>query len=305
MLKSREYRGESDYQGVRELLIESYAITGRMHNWGIDCWDWFRYNGKVLQEIANQRCWESDIQLWETERGMLVGVVIYDEGDIFIQVHPQYRHIEGEMLAWAEEHHHASRPKDVEQRPLSTYVYDYDTKRQALLKSSSYELLGQDSYMRRRSLDQSIPEFSLPGGYKLRSLDGLDLEDLEKRAALANNAFDITKHTAQTIQMLQKAPTYLPELDLVVVAANGIFAAYCVIWFDKVNQIGMFGPVGTHRDHRKRGLGKAMMSDGLARLTSLNAKMAYVDCDLDNAANRLYASVGFCEYDRIYHWQKE
>ena len=36
MIRSREYRGEADYQRVRELLMESYAITGTLHNWGID-----------------------------------------------------------------------------------------------------------------------------------------------------------------------------------------------------------------------------------------------------------------------------
>lgn len=105
--------------------------------------------------------------------------------------------------------------------------------------------------------------------------------------------------------MLQKAPTYRPELDLVVVEPGGMFVAYGVIWYDEANRIGMFGPVGTHPAHWRRGLGKAIMREGLMRLEALQARMAYVDCDLDAAANRLYESAGFTEYDRVVHWQKQ
>lgn len=305
MIQSGEYRGEADYQRVRELLIESYAITGTMHNWGVDCWDWFRYNGRVFEEIANSRSWEREVRLWETDEGKLVGVVIPDGGDVSLQVHPQYRRIEEDMLGWAERHHQAGRPRGADKWPLSVYVYEYDRERQALLKGRHYRNLGHDSYMRRRSLDESIPEFGLPPRYSIRNLAGANQEDVEKRAAVANSAFGITKHTAQTIQMLQNAPTYRPELDLVVVGPDGTFVAYCVIWFDEANRIGMFGPVGTHRAHRRRRLGKAMMAEGLKRLGALKATRAYVDCDLDKAANRLYESVGFTDYDRVYHWQKE
>ena len=305
MIQSGEYRGEGDYQRVRELLIESYALTGTMHNWGVDCWDWFRYNGRIFEEIANSRSWEREVRLWETDEGKLVGVVIADEGDVSLQVHPQYRHIEEDMLGWAERHHQAGRPRGVDRWPLSVYVYEYDRERQAFLKGRRYRNLGHDSYMRSRSLDESIPGFGLPPGYSIRNLAGADREDVGKRAAVANNAFGITKHTAETIQMLQNAPTYRPELDLVVVGPDGMFVAYCVIWFDEANRIGMFGPVGTHPAYRRRRLGQALMSEGLKRLGALKAKTAYVDCDLDQAANRLYESVGFTDYDRVYHWQKE
>jgi hypothetical protein len=47
------------------------------------------------------------------------------------------------------------------------------------------------------------------------------------------------------------------------------------------------------------------MIAGLKLLEKQRAKKAYVDCDLDEAANRLYESVGFVEYDQVYCWQKE
>jgi ribosomal protein S18 acetylase RimI-like enzyme len=301
----REYRGEEDYQRVRDLLIESYAITGRMHNWGVDCWDWFRFNGHVFEELDNSRRWERDLGLWETASGKLVGVAIVDGGELDLQIHPDHRHLEADMLAWSKRHHLASRPGGKERWPLSIYVYDYDLERQVLLEGIGFENSGHDGYMRRRPVRTSLPVFRLPQEYSIRSIDPGDRQDLDRRAAIANSAFDVAKHTDETIEALQNAPTYRPELDLVVVGPDGLFAAYCIVWFDAANRIGMIGPVGVDPAHRRRGLARAMMSEALRQLQALQAGTAYVDCDLDIAANRLYQSVGFTDYDRVFHWRKE
>ena len=212
------------------------------------------------------------------------------------------------MLGWAERHHQAGRPGKPggpASRPLSVQVFDYDEERQALLVKRGYGNQGHDSTMRRRSMDIPIPKSGLPTEYSIRDLALCSQDDLKKRAAVANSAFDITMHTAETIRTLQKAPTYRPELDLVVVGPDGAFVAYCVVWYDKTNRIGMFGPVGTDRAYWRRGLGKALMSEGLMRLAALKARMAYVHCDLDAAPNRLYESAGFTDHYRLYRWQKE
>ena len=289
---------------MRKLLIESYALSGKMHNWGIDVLDWFRYNGNVFQEIAGSRSWEKGVRLWETDAGQLAGAVILDAGEASLQIHPHHRHIEAEMLDWAERRHQATRPGEADPWPLSLFVYEYDRERQALLKGQGYENLGHDSYMRWRAHDAPIPQASLPQGYVIRSLNAEDQHDLAERAAAANSAYDITKHTAQTIQTLQKAPTYRPELDLVVVAPDGTFAAYCVVWFDAANRVCMLGPVGTRRAYWRRGLARAVVCEGLRQMAALKATLAHVDSDLDEGPNRLYESVGFTDFDRVYHWQK-
>ena len=304
MIRSRAYAGEADYQRVHDLLVESYALTGTTQNWTIDCWDWFRYNGHVFEEIDGSHRWQSDVRLWQTERRKLVGAAILDDRDLFLQVHPYFRRIEGEMLDWAERHDQEGCPGGVDNAPLSIYVFEHDQQRQALLRGRGYRNLGHESNIRARSLDPPLPTFGLPPGYFIRSLDGQDREDLAKRAAVANAAFGITKHRAETIQVLQRAPSYDPELDLVVVAPDASFAAYCVLWVDGANRIGMFGPVGTHPAHQRRGLGRAMMCEGLRRLQALRTRTAYVDCDAGGVADRLYQAVGFRQCDRLHHWQK-
>ncbi len=308
-ITSREYRGEEDFERVRELLIESYAITGRIHNWWLDRWEVFRFSARALDEIADAQSWEKDVRLWETDAGdsqapRLVGVVNpEDGGDFFLQIHPHYRHIEEEMLAWAEQHHQASRPQDAERWPLDTFLREHDEERAALLTRWGYENLGHDGYTRICSLDKPIPKAPLAPGYVVRNVRGQD--DLENRAAVANNAFGHNRHNAETIRVLQRAPTYRQDLDLVVVAPDGTFAAYCVVWFGEANRMGWYEPVGAHPAHRRRGLTKAMMCEGLRRLQALGATVAHVGCGTGEAANRLYESVGFTDFERDFHWRKE
>ncbi len=60
------------------------------------------------------------------------------------------------------------------------------------------------------------------------------------------------------------------------VAPNGEYAAFCTIWFDDVTRSAYFEPVGTAPQHQRRGLGKAVMCEGLRRLKRMGATLALV-----------------------------
>jgi mycothiol synthase len=302
-ITSREFHGEEDYQRVRELLMESYAITQRLHNWELARWDSFRFGAHWREEIEGTRHWEADVHLWETDAGQLVAVVNPEgRGDVFLQIHPRYRHLEGEMLDWAEAHHQALKPADADPWPLNLFVYQYDKERAALLARRGYRNQGPDSVSRSCSLDGEIPQVELPGGYAIRYPRGEDQGDLERQATVINRVFNANL-TRDAVHVLRQVPTHCE--DLVVVAPDGTFAAFCSIWFDEFNRTGAFEPVGTHPDHRRRGLAKAVMCEGLRRLKELGATVAFVGTGYDAPANRLYESVGFTEVDVVDRWQKE
>ncbi len=78
----------------------------------------------------------------------------------------------------------------------------------------------------------------------------------------------------------------------------------CTVWFDDVTRTGDFEPVGTAPAHQRRGLGKAVMCEGLRRLKRMGATLAFVG-SYTPPAHALYASVGFTEYDLLEPWVKE
>ena len=87
---------------------------------------------------------------------------------------------------------------------------------------------------------------------------------------------------------------YSGERDLFVRSPDGRGASACTIWFDPVNAVGLFEPVGTHPDFQRQGLGKAVMAEGLRRMQAAGMRRAAVGFDPNNvAALALYTSLGF------------
>ena len=88
---------------------------------------------------------------------------------------------------------------------------------------------------------------------------------------------------------------YRAGLDCVVVAADETFVSSCFVWFVERNRAEILEPMGTHPDHRQRGLGSAVCFEALAARRA-GATQAGVAARWDEAypsARGLYASIGF------------
>jgi ribosomal protein S18 acetylase RimI-like enzyme len=87
---------------------------------------------------------------------------------------------------------------------------------------------------------------------------------------------------------------YRRDLDIVAVAKDGEFVAFCTCWLDTENKTGLFEPVGCVPGYRRRGLSQTVFSEGLRRLKALGAESAVVGTNpLNVPAIRLYESCGF------------
>jgi ribosomal protein S18 acetylase RimI-like enzyme len=124
-------------------------------------------------------------------------------------------------------------------------------------------------------------------------------------ANVVGAAFDTPWNTAERCRIWLRAPTNRRDLNLVAVAPDAAFASLAIAWLDEANQIGMFEPVGTHPEHRRLGLARAVLCEGLRRLRALGASMAYVGCGTGEDVAGLYRSAGFTEFDEEHQWQKE
>jgi ribosomal protein S18 acetylase RimI-like enzyme len=100
---------------------------------------------------------------------------------------------------------------------------------------------------------------------------------------------------------------YRPDLDCVVEAPEGSFAAYALCWYDPENRVGELEPVGAHPAHRRQGFGAAVCRYALQRLQHAGAREAIVYAGGHEGAapaRRLYESVGFRRHTRAVELRK-
>jgi len=294
---SRLYSGEDDYARMRALLFTLCADSSSPLYCTVGDLDWWRYK---LDDPAM-----APVRLWSDDLGILIGFTwLNNRGEIDLIVHPRYRAIEDEMLAQAE-HEHGNRQAYAGQTLLTAWAYTHDDERHVVLRQRGYERTETNLCHRGRRLDDLIPGAVLPTGYNVRSVRGE--VDVEERVAVHRDAFAPSHMAVAKYRAIMQAPTYRSDLDLVVVETNGAFAAFCIVWFDAINKIGVFEPVGTHSAHRRLGLATALLHEGMRRLQMLGAHTAYLTSDGDPgavAATRLYEFVGFSVIDRNYAWTK-
>jgi ribosomal protein S18 acetylase RimI-like enzyme len=109
--------------------------------------------------------------------------------------------------------------------------------------------------------------------------------------------------TAERHARVRNSPTYRPELDFVVIAPDGEFAAFALVWLDEANRLGVFEPLGVAAAYQRRGLGRAIMAEGLRRLAEAGACAACVETGIGHdPARRLYEAAGFTLLDVNHAW---
>ncbi len=305
-LTLRKYQNDADGEKIRQFLREIYLLHGRREvSWPLYRWDYWRWhvNENIFKFNLN-----AAVFMWETSDGRLAAVLHPDgAGEAFLQVHPAFQTLELEVeMMSAAETQFATTQAGGSQR-LTLWAHGNDLVRQDLLMRRGYSRGKPPEAQRRRSMELPIPEIPTPEGYTIRAL-GAESE-LPARSWVSWKAFhpyepDEKYQGWEWYRNVQSAPLYRRDLDLVAVAPNGDFAAFVTLWFDDVTRTAAFEPVGTHPDHQRKGLGKALMAEGLRRVRDLGATLCTVGSYSERAGN-LYASMGFTEYDLDEPWVKE
>ncbi|MGN6699877.1 MAG: hypothetical protein ACTHMR_17125, partial [Thermomicrobiales bacterium] len=96
---SRPYGAETDYEQMRELLVESFAATGPPDYCSLGDLDWWRYTTGDTRDAATRA------RLWFATSGKLAGFAWPGQEQVELPVRPLYRtrELEDDMLAWAED----------------------------------------------------------------------------------------------------------------------------------------------------------------------------------------------------------
>ncbi len=276
-MRARWYGGAGDLAWMQAALAE----------WRADDWCGHLHPGDVPHRIYNGLRGHDpgrNVRLWG-DAGFLL---IYPHWNAFDYEHEPGRDDLGEeMSEFAEQELSARATRDDQ---IATDVWDCDARRAALLDARGYERNDPLHTVTVRSLDD-VPEPVLPDGFAVRAARGPN--DAAGLAAVHAGSFESSWTTAEYAHLMA-TPGFDPARELVIVAPDGRFAAFCIVWFDERNAEGLFEPVGTHPDFRRLGLGRAVLAAGMQRMQAAGMRTATVFHDTDNpAAGALYAAVGF------------
>jgi hypothetical protein len=294
---SRPYAAEDDYQRMRELLVRIEAAAGPLVYCHLGDLDWWRFADPAPDAVIR------DTRLWFDAGGALVAFGWPREDQVDIVCHPAHQAAEAEILSWAVGWQRAATP-GADPAPFIAWSYEHDSQRNELLRARGYQRGTMHFLLNARGLPEDPPP-PLPPGYSLRHVRGE--QDVAARVEVHRDAFAPSRMTVEKHRAVMAAPTYRPDLDLVVEAPDGTFAAFCLVWLDAANRAGEFEPVGCHSAHRRLGLTKAVLYEGMRRLRALGAEQCAVFSSSGERyapSRHLYASAGFEVAGRIWSWER-
>jgi predicted N-acetyltransferase YhbS len=310
--KFRKYKHEKDFLRVRDFLVDTYKHHAQTPNWTLERWNYARYfvipmigaSGKdpvsVEDSLEAIQFWGEHTWLWENSVGEIVAVTALEYpwlGDVFFLRQPDYDFLLEEMFEHAE-----ANLVHPEKKILQTHIFDHDTAFQSVAEKRGYLKnveWGEDISV--YILENGVPETHLPPGFTIQSM--VDENDLDKRRKAFGRGFNhedpIEWPNLFSYQELQRAPDYRPELDLYVKSPDGEFVSFCIVWWDKANQIATLEPVGTVPDYRRKGFATAVVYEGIRRAEALGAKRMLV-----GSGQEFYLAIGFEKVRTCYIWKK-
>lgn len=287
MHNPRPYRSPADLDAMRAILSAGRLAnngTYYVHHGDLNWW-WYYHDpdGKLP---AHAYLWEQD--------GKTIGFALTADGNADVYFLPELRGTAeaARMYTWAETQTTNDLPEG--DRKIRFYWVREDDP--VLVNHlAGRGLAPGERHLVHHSLNlEVLPDAPDPGAYTIR---GMTAADNASRARASKAAFETKKDWEPYLEnyiRFTQAPAYDPEMDVVAVSPEGEIAAFTVCWVDPVSKTGLFEPVGTHPDHQRRGLGRAVMREGMRRMRARGARTAEVSTDDDNtAALALYGSLGF------------
>jgi GNAT superfamily N-acetyltransferase len=269
---------ERDLTALLALVGRSWAgaDSGAMFHPGGLQW-WLRRLGKPGFEVA--------VLIHDG----LVGFVLRDGSDVMVQTDVAHAREREHLLAWAE-----ARIRETGESEMFVSVAEDDDGLRGTVLARGYEPTERfgDELVLDLATEPERPEVAPE--YEIISLTP---ELAEPYVALHRAAWSRPNVPSSYDRGLHDAVTAMPdfryELVPVIRAPDGVLAAYCISWWDPRSSSVEIEPLGTHPDHRRRGLARAIVREVARRAWQMRAKYVLVwGVSANPEAKALYLSAG-------------
>ncbi len=288
---SRVYSGAGDLQSMIDLLV-AVRPADRIAD----------YPSMVdLREALALTNVQGNTRLWFDANDQMVGFAFVDQyNNLRFEFDRQAAHpnIESELVDWGVKCIQRSMQERGESWTLDASCRDDDAERIALLERCGFVMQETRSLQMVRPLDEPISPPPTPAGFSIRHVAGE--QEAEALVALHRAAFGTENMTVEERLAMMRVPGYDAELDLLAIAPDGQFAAYCMCTIspDENERTGRnegrTDPVATRPDFQRRGLARALLLAGFHKLKQRGIDTAVLGTSSENVAmQRAAQAVGF------------
>jgi ribosomal protein S18 acetylase RimI-like enzyme len=292
-LLSRPYAGEADLQPATGLILKCRAVES------IDPWPPIDDLRQHLRAAGRDR--SADVRIWERHTGELAAIAtIWDGMSLIFCIHPEAlsEDLTAEILGWGLARARELARRRGEQAALFVPICAGDRQAAALLERHGFAPEDWELLRMIRSLAEPIAAPRFPEGFTLRPISSA--HELAAATEIYQEVFVAGASIVRDRLALARSSDHIQAIDLVAVAPDGAFAAFCLCTAGAGETArpgrreGWIDLVGTRPAYRRLGLGRAVLLAGLQQLAAFGADQALLGTASWNvAAQRLFASVGF------------
>lgn len=306
MNEPRRYHDQNDLDAMHCLLVRGRKANNGSYYIHTGDLSWWLYYPPLEGDY-----WK-DIFLWDDpeQPGQILGWALINTDwvgfDVYVQPELFGASMAQEMYVWAEQKALEIARERGRKTTYVLWIRHDDAVLGHHLRQQGYRLARGMVHL-TRNLDVAIPSAKVSGEFIVRTSKGEP--EVAARARAQYGAFGSDSPFELYLERFRKfmrSPAYDPYMDIVAVAVDGQIGTFCIEWLDPVNQVGLFEPVGTHPDFQRKGLGRAVMLEGMHKLSEDGMKQAIVSTFEDNeVAIKLYESVGFQTVYQLGTYEKD
>ena len=305
-IRMRDYHWEKDFESVRKFLADIFRIRKAYTNWIPSELENLKFGpgGTEYRDEEDEylKIWEAFDEAQQITLRIIAVSYTKPSGGCWLSVHPNYTSVAREIVLWMWNRVKEMKGGKVEEVNMKFVVDDDDEDLILLLSDLGFQKGEIDGDKQVRPIDLPVPTYSLPEGYTIRNAV-IEKDFLKYREVQMTVFPHIVSMSMELLQLFSTASFYQEDLDIVAVDPDGKFAAFCTARIDPLSKIAELEPVGTHPDHRKLGLARAVICESLKRLEKYRpSAVVILGAAPTDGARRLYESVGFVNEGTRHYW---
>ncbi len=279
-----------DYALVRDFFVKCKSAVFTYARW-----DWMALHGYLDVDSIGR------IGLW-FEDGSIVAAATFDcqMGTTYLPTLPEYENLRCEMIAYAEKYLNPGSA-------FNLAIPDDDRDFQSVAADKGFIATPCREHVAAFYPDETPAASNPPEGFSITDLDktfdprqyhrilwkGFDHE------ANGEGPFESAWAPSPFDDVFFDHPHMDRSLKIAAVGPDGNFAAFCGMWYDPAAGCAVVEPVAVDPASRLKGLGRAVVLEGISRVAARGARIVFVGSE-----QQFYYSIGFRPFATATLWRK-